>query len=121
VTTSHLPSRQLPRKQYSIGFKREVVKQSFLRNASIAAVARKHGINANILWRWRNEYEAGKFGAVEQVTFLPINLEPAPAEPVKQAPVEPKGYLTLQVGSAKLTIHGRPDLAVLKNVIEALR
>jgi transposase len=121
VTTNHLPSRQLPRKQYSIGFKREVVEQSFVRNASIAAVAREHGINANILWRWRNEYEAGKFGAVEQVTFLPINLEPAPAEPVKQTPAEPTGYLALQIGSAKLTIHGRPDLAVLKNVIEALR
>jgi len=121
LTTTHLPSRQLPRKQYSVGFKREVVGQSFVRNASIAAVAREHGINANILWRWRHEYEAGKFGAIEKVTFLPINLEPAPPEPVKQAPAEPTGYLALQIGSAKLTIHGRPDLAVLQSVIEALR
>jgi len=122
VTATHLPSRQLPRKQYSIGFKREVVEQSFVRNASIAAVAREHGINANILWRWRHEYEAGKFGAVEQqVTFLPVSLEASPPEPIKQASAEPTGYLALQIGLAKLTIHGRPDLVVLQSVIEALR
>ena len=119
MTTTYLPSRQLPRKQYSIDFKRKVVEQTFERNASIAAVAREHGINANILWRWRHEYEAGKFGAVQKVTFLPINLEQAPAEPVEQTPVEPTGYVALQIGSAKLTIHGRPDLAVLKGLIEA--
>jgi transposase len=125
VSTSRLPSRQLPRKQYSVDFKREVVEQSFVRNASIAAVARENGINANILWRWRHEYEAGKFGAAEQTAFLPITIEQAPLASVQDSSPdsspEPTGYLELRIGSANLTIHGSPDRLVLKCVIEALR
>ena len=125
MSNSRLPSRQLPRKQYSVDFKREVVEQSFVRNASIAAVARENGINANILWRWRHEYEAGKFGAAEQTAFLPITIEQAPLESVQDSSPdrspEPTGYLELRIGSAKLTIHGSPDRLVLKCVIEALR
>ena len=125
MSTSRLPSRQLPRKQYSVDFKREVVEQSFVRNASIAAVARENGINANILWRWRHEYEAGKFGAAEQTAFLPITIEQAPLESVQDSSPdsspEPTGCLELRIGSAMLTIHGSPDRLVLKCVIEALR
>lgn len=121
MTTNRLPSRQLPRKQYSTNFKREVVEQSFERNASIAAIARENGINANILWRWRHEYAAGKFGSIEQTAFLPVTIEQSEVESLKDTAPEPTGYLELQIGAARLIIHGSPDRLVLKSVIEALR
>lgn len=121
MSTNRLPSRQLPRKQYSIDFKREVVEQSFERNASIAAIARENGINANILWRWRHEYEAGKFGSIEKATFLPVTIDQPEVASVKDTAPEPTGYLELQIGAARLTVHGNPNHLVLKCVIEALR
>jgi len=59
--------------------------------ASVAAVARRHGLNANMVFLWRRDprfgpgKDAASFLPVE-VTAAPVAAVPAPAEP---APVDP--------------------------------
>ena len=54
----------LARRQYSREFKRQIVEASLLPGTSIAVVAQAHGINANLLHKWRSRYRHGEFGAV---------------------------------------------------------
>ena len=49
-----------PRQRRSIAEKRRIVEQTLVEGASVARVARGHGINANQVFGWRRLYQAGK-------------------------------------------------------------
>jgi transposase-like protein len=53
----------LSKKQYSIEFKREVIRQALL-TKSPGSVARKHQLNSFIIYRWVKEYKEGKYNSV---------------------------------------------------------
>ncbi len=50
-------------------------------DVSVAKLALKHSINANMLFKWRRQYRAGQFGVAEKcsvaesVTLLPVVTE----------------------------------------------
>ena len=46
------------RKRYSLDFKRELIKASNESGQSIAKVAQHHGINPNLLHKWRRQFRA---------------------------------------------------------------
>jgi len=121
----HKSTERSPARKFSKEFKRRVVEQSQVGGATVAIVARENGIREALLWRWRREYDAGKFDAPpEQVNFLPLGIQ-APTDEhhvnrSNDSPM-PSGYLELHLGSARVLIHGSPDRQTLANVIEALR
>ena len=86
-----LSDRRKRRGSYSKAFKRRVVSETLEPGASVAAVARGHGLNANMVFLWRRDprfgpgKDAASFLPVE-VTAAPVAAVPAPAEP---APVDP--------------------------------
>jgi len=51
------------RQRRSIAEKRRIVEETLLPGASVARVARAHGINANQVFGWRRLYLAGRLGA----------------------------------------------------------
>lgn len=51
------------RPNYPIDFKRSVAVLACVPSVSVAKLALKHGINANLIFKWRRHYRAGKFGA----------------------------------------------------------
>ena len=113
-------------RSFSIEFKRQVVEQSLAGIQTIAAVAREHDIREGQLWRWRRDYEAGKFDVPsKKVNFLPVGIQ-APTDQEsdvthKTESLVSTNCLELHLGPARLLIHGRPDRQTLVNVIEALR
>jgi transposase len=58
-----------PRRQYPLEMKRQVVEETFAPGASVAGVARRHGVNDNLVFEWRKQYRQGKLW----------NGKPAPA------------------------------------------
>ncbi|MEI8180855.1 transposase [Aestuariivirga sp.] len=48
-------SGTLNRRRYELSFKRQMVAETFAEGATIAAVARRHGLNANLLFNWRRD------------------------------------------------------------------
>lgn len=85
--------------------------------ASVARVARDHGVNANQVFTWRRQHAAGQLGAGAPVAaseFLSVVVAPAPAAP---AP-DQTGTITLEVGRVRLRIEGRPDPATLALMLE---
>ncbi len=50
------------RQRRSIAEKRRIVEETLAKGASVARVARAHGINANQVFSWRRLYLAGRLG-----------------------------------------------------------
>ena len=48
------------RKRRSAAEKRLIVEQTLEPGASVARVARAHGLNANVVFHWRREYREGR-------------------------------------------------------------
>ena len=65
--TDFLPITLTPslvRQRYSCESKRQIVEESLTAGTSIAAVAHAHGINANLLHKWRWSYRNGAYGTI---------------------------------------------------------
>ena len=111
-----------PYKRHPVAFKRAVVEASFAPGASVSRVAREHDINANQVFLWRKLYQDGLLGD-DEPALLPVRIDtPAPAS----APVErirtvvPSGTLTIEFGTVRLRIEGRPDADTLERVLAQL-
>lgn len=120
----------LSRQRYSHEYKRQIVEKSLSPGTSIAAVAQAHGINANLLHKWRWRYRHGEFGSVTAPSALaaqqmvkPARLAVAkPSRPTKiSADIKPSGYIELYFNNTRVLVHGAPDRQTLRSVIDALR
>lgn len=114
------------RRRFSIEYKRRLVEESLEGFDSVSVVARRHDVNANQLFRWRQLYRLGELGAPSEgsaLTLLPVRLaasEPPPVQPeVKGA--APSGSLEIQLAAGhRLVVRGVADAAALRVVLEVL-
>ena len=69
-------SRPAKRRRYSAELKAEVLAQCDAPGASVAKVAMSHGINANVVHRWRQLARVGgaKVAAPPRSEFVPVPL-----------------------------------------------
>lgn len=103
---------------YPLEFKRQLAQQACDESVSVAQLALQHGLNTNMLFRWRRQLRAGLLDTATQ--FLPVALEAGPKD---RASVEADGAsrIEIQLGQAKVCIHGAPDPATLALVLQGLR
>ena len=131
--TDFLPVTLTPslgRQRYSREFKRQIVEESLTSGASIAAVAQAHGINANLLHKWRWSYRNGECGTFAEPSTLaavqivnPARLAAAkPSQPTTiSANTKRTGHIELFFNDTRVLVHGAPDSQTLRSVIDALR
>jgi len=58
------------RKHYTDEFKRQIVEASLVAGTSISGLALKHGINTNLVHKWRSRYRHGAYGIVSASSTL---------------------------------------------------
>ena len=110
----------------SVSEKRRIVELTFEPGASVALVARAHGVNANQVFKWRRACERGELvepGAAASTALLPVTLS-APCEPVAQEhePTVSTGAIHIELpGRALISVEGRADAVVLRTILESLR
>jgi transposase len=75
--------RKEPRRRHSEELKAQVVAECAQPGASVAAVALAHGLNANVVHKWRRRGDATV--SVPVTTFVPVTAAPAPqtGEPIR--------------------------------------
>lgn len=114
------PARRAGRRpNFPLDFKRQVVEATLQPGASVSLIAREHDVNANLVFRWRHQYQEGLFGAVSQsATLLPIQVIEVPQ--IVQPPAECHSEIAVEVGKAKLRITGAPDPQTLQFVLQQL-
>ena len=126
------------RPNYPVDFKKAVV-AACLPGRSIAGIAMEHGINANLLFKWRKQYSRGmpEKRCIEQPTLLPVTIVesdtapsraeaqapaslPRPASSAAEAPVA-HGVIEIRLGSVLVRVDGMVDPATLRTVLQSLR
>ena len=105
--------------------KRKIVLESLSTDTSIAAVARIHGINANLLHSWRWLYRRGELGKTEDdPKFLPIKVSSktqSVSKPSDTRQEDQKAYLEIILGEVRVLVHGAVSPEVLNNVLKVLK
>jgi transposase len=101
-----------------------MVEESFQPGASVARVARAHGVNANQVFGWRRLYQRGRLGgntrAAQAVELLPVTVSDSPAVPAPTPPSVPPGTIQLQLPRGRLRIEGAVDAECLRVVLGCL-
>jgi transposase len=117
------------RRRYDEAFKRAIIEQTLAFGASVARIAREHGLNANLLFNWRRRYrqrEQGQGASAAQtpsaISLLPVTVvadeAPAPARPA--APTC-DGKLEIRLAGGTVRIEGVVDAATLQLILASLR
>jgi transposase len=116
------------RPNYPIGFKRRLAAEACEPEVSVAKLALRYGLNANMLFKWRRQYRAGKFEAQgsgceapEATRFLPIvtSAMHSKVKPAKVVSAEP-GYIEILRGDSRVRICGDVSASALHLVLDCL-
>ncbi len=114
-----------------------IVEEASVPGASVALVARAHGVNANQVFAWRKLHLTGKLidkrlKAVTPTTprLLPVTVSDADQRfgiaidtPMASTPVQctaPSGSIHIQFSKAQIRVEGCADASTLRVVMECL-
>jgi transposase len=73
-------AKKRTRRRYGTELKQQILSQCTEPGASVASVALSHGINANVVHKWRREAR-GALLALQAPAFVPVPLPPAACAP----------------------------------------
>jgi len=118
-----------PNRQYrSLEEKRRIVEATLAEGASVALVARAHGVNANLVFNWRSLYKAGRLGGGDGAKLLPVKVAPesspqptAPLLEPRSSPSSSAGTIHVQLQHAQVSIEGSADPGLLRVLLECLQ
>lgn len=127
IKTDRRGRRTGPRRRYSIAEKRQIVQETRAPGASVADVARAHGINQNVVFGWRRLAQRGllREASTESASLLPVRVEsPTVLPSAKSSPsvAEASGSVEVEFpGGLRVRVLGAAEAIVLERVFKALR
>ena len=114
----------LKRQHRSAELKRQIVEETLVPGASVARVARAHGVNANQVFAWRRQYRQGLLKTERRALpgLLAVRLAGAEGSGKDtRAPRHACGLIQVELAKGKLQVIGSVDGEALRLVLEALR
>jgi transposase len=127
------PTRATGKRQYrTVQEKRQIVEETLGEGASVARIARAHGINANQVFGWRKQYLAGRLGGTSRaIKLLPVQVsESSPSlaattsrecSPCVDFSESRRGSIHIELRQAQVRIEGSADPGLLRVLLECLR
>lgn len=114
------------RKRRSAAEKRLIVEQASEPGASVARVARVHGLNANVVFHWRRLYREGKLVTepTQAMKLLPVSIaERGEVERQPDALVASRvSAIHIELpGDVRIIVEGDAAPATIRAVLEILR
>ena len=119
------------RRKWTRAQKRAIVAEVDAAGGSVSEVARRHGLNASLLFRWRRVFGEKPVPPTpsQPPAFVPLSLPPPP-EPAKPSPPQssppqssPLGPDSIEItiaGGRTVRVSADVDTAALVRIIEAL-
>jgi transposase len=112
--------------------KRRMVEGTLASGESVAVMARLYGVNANQLFHWRKQYQAGLLGVAKRdgtksdVQLLPVTVsdDHRPVESDHKLSSLERPTCTINIefpGRALVSVEGQVDPALVRAVLESLR
>ena len=128
-----------PRRMRTNDEKRRIVEEALAPGASVAAVARRHGLNANLLFGWRRLHKQGLLERSREpaVPLLPVQVTTPTvvaerrstgvirsSSRLRRRPLtapRASGHIEIELPSgARVRVHGRVEPRALAEVLTAL-
>ena len=106
------------RRWRSIAEKRRIVELTLVPGASVALVARAHGVNANQVFKWRRDFERGELSepVSASASLLPVMVSGG------EKLHSPSGCIHIELqGRALISVESGADPALLRTILESLR
>ena len=134
VTTDSLGRRSGPRTAHTIGEKLRIVEETHIRGASVATVARRHNVNPNQVFAWRQLYRRGLLNpqaSAGGAQMLPVKVSTPTVLPTEGAARVARSHSPRAKRASRLIeirlsnghsimLRGRIDAEVLSRVIDLL-
>ena len=135
VTTDTLGRRTGPRTRHTIEEKLRIVEETRARGASVATVARRHNVNPNQVFAWRQLYRRGLLkpqAAKGDAKMLPVKVSTPTVVPTERAsrtgpsqsssePKQASRLIEIKLSNGhSIVLHGRVDAEALSRVIDLL-
>jgi transposase-like protein len=132
VVTDNLGRRTGPRRHHSLEEKRRIVEETHAKGASVSSVARRHEVNPNQVFAWRQMYRQGLLdskAAPEKIEMLPVRVSTPTVLPIKPAvrvgeaarPKRTSKLIEIRLANGHgVVLHGRVDAKTLSRVLDEL-
>ena len=107
------------RRNWDAEEKRRIVAHARVPGVSVAQVARRYDVNANLVFKWLKD---PRYGPAEEVppVFLPVAMSAAPSEVANQAP-ELDGRIEIVLSNGhRLSVEGSYDPEALARLVRGL-
>jgi transposase len=103
--------------------RRQIVEETLKPGASVALVARAHGVNANQVFAWRRTFRKGGLETVASAALLPVKISDAITVPAqrreKSKPIR-RGIIDIDLGHARVRIEGVADPECVRAALQSL-
>ena len=122
VSSRRSPS-EANRRHRSPELKRQIVEETLAPGASVARVARAHGVNANQVFAWRRQYRQALLGSEKRGIpgLLAVRVAEAGAH-ASDVPIgrTPSGTIQIELPKGQLRLTGVVDAETLRVVLNEL-
>ena len=111
------------RQRRSLEERRRIVEKTLEPGASVAEVARAHGVNANLVFTWRRKYRQGPMarGTHDGSNLLAVRVVSSKEEHQStRAQAQALGQIQIELPKANLLVTGSVDVDALRVVLEKL-
>jgi transposase len=136
VASAVVVPASVKRKKRSAAERSRIVEETLLPGASVARVARSHGINANQVFAWRKLHLAGKLAGRKPAAempasrLLPVTVSETATPLIAEASTAPAAIphvqpsstssIRIQLPKAQVRVEGGADPQLLRAVLECL-
>jgi transposase len=117
-----------PKRRYlALEEKQRIVEETMAAGASVARVARAHGLNANLIFNWRRLHQKGLLCGRGRAKLLPVRVTTG-SPPTASASWDGAGNsrsssggtIHIQLQGAQVRVEGRVDVELVRAVLECL-
>jgi len=114
------------RKRRPVAEKLAIVQLTMEPGASVAEIARTHGLNANQVFKWRRLFEKGQLSesGPRSTALLPVTIcaDAERADPAADVESSSVGAIHIELpGRAMISVESGADPALLRCVLKSLR
>jgi transposase len=105
------------RRKWSVEDRLRIVQASLKSGTTVDAVAKVYGVHPSQIYDWRKQYRQGRRSG-KTATLLPVQVTEAAHSAAPET--KPDCRLVIEARSARITLNGYIDVALVRTVLECL-
>jgi len=123
VDTVCQTSNRKGRPNYPTEFKHRLATTACEPGVSVSKLAQQHGINTNMLFKWRRDLRAGLLAESKSQSahLLPVVVQRAPALQAHSSVTSSANIIEIVIADAVVRVGAGTDAALLQLVLHSLR